>query len=808
MSTSGLPAAALAVLHARHDIDSTLLPDREDTALEDALRAEYEALRSYIADQTDDEHPLHQLAKLILSVSSPSFLNSQQDEEYLAHISQRFETLAGIIKTTSFNPTYSSVRGIAVIAHVFEEGLFGARVDEKCAEQLYKVAVIASTTRASAVPRVSYFAHFSLACMLTRNPDGNHADSRCAKNLFETVIANSAIPCAPFELANLILTHFPPQAADEAINALEQECFRYPSARIMDCLLEKSHNGCFKVTTSEGYARWLCEKSIDLHGFIYPEPVFRLARILAYSPERTADDVIHAVRLLEKLPADHKRCETMTMLGTLLVSTSAGALRDVSRGVQLLESAAKEGNEQAISVLAQVYSNGDAALPRDHKRALQLYEVLLACDGDNGGLKREKFQVAFLISSGIDESIPQDYSRAVRLYEELLADGADGDVLFTYAALLIDERAGLMDYSRSVELFELAIANYQDSRSMEALGLILLRGLGDIKKDKLRGIQLLEEVAESGSREALIEVGIALAGDLHEAPTDLGRGMRIMTEAKDNLHDLASILHLAIIYAYGRGDIEPDIDRAVQLNEEGIAVGIRNVEELHTIGIRREPIVVDSEDPKMWALYQYRLKGGVHLVIMRNLAELYIANIPGLPMNVERCVLLLTRALTDRNSRSTFSWRQFDDFLVEIVKMTHMSEAGEDRFVNAVKMYELIIDVTDQNSHAMYLLARLLLYGADGVEQDSVRAHQLLERAVAKGHKDAMVTLGELLVREKADLEPMQSNRRAIELFAKAASDEDHNAWDVRRTAVVNIAMLALRMAKDTARADGQRAPV
>jgi len=274
-------------------------------------------------------------------------------------------------------------------------------------------------------------------------------------------------------------------------------------------------------------------------------PLTRFSSTSINCPDAKARDELAA-------RAQRDDSEAEYILGSLHLSTCEGK-KDASKGVELLERAAVQGNVQAEVALASAYragksgpadavkaaswnekaaQSGDAhaqndlgvichlgtGIAKDDARAAKLFQAAAAQD-----LPEAQYNIATMYDQGV--GVPQNYDLAVEWYLKA-AGHKDADAEYRLG-LLWEEGLGRKKNSEIAQRWfikaaddgsadaQVRVGKKQPSESMSInsgyfeyiIGMRMLAGEGGLPKDEARALNFLQKSAAAGYPQAMVQLG-------------------------------------------------------------------------------------------------------------------------------------------------------------------------------------------------------------------------------------------------------------------------------------------------------------
>lgn len=209
--------------------------------------------------------------------------------------------------------------------------------------------------------------------------------------------------------------------------------------------------------------------------------------VMAYRQGDTAT----AERALRSLPSN---ADADAWLGAILLDRGAKA-----EGLKLIQRAADAGSAEGQHRLALIFANGDAGVPRNPARAVELFEKAAA-----QGHRRAQLNLGTIYLRG--QGVQRDLIQARAWLEKAAADG--GDVYATYAlgrAMAENAPPASADPTRAADLFRRAA---EKGHMFAALryGMALADGSG-VKQDLAAAQRWLVQAQQNGVPEAALALG-------------------------------------------------------------------------------------------------------------------------------------------------------------------------------------------------------------------------------------------------------------------------------------------------------------
>ena len=201
-------------------------------------------------------------------------------------------------------------------------------------------------------------------------------------------------------------------------------------------------------------------------------------------------DAATAERALRSLPSS---ADADAWLGAILLERGAKA-----EGLKLIQRAADSGSAEGQHRLALAFASGDAGVPRNPARAIELFEKAAA-----QGHRRAQLNLGLIYLRG--QGVPRDLIQARAWLEQA---AADGDVYATYAlgrAMAENAPPASADPTRAADLFRRAA---EKGHMLAALryGMALADGSG-VKQDLIAAQRWLMQAQQNGVPEAALALG-------------------------------------------------------------------------------------------------------------------------------------------------------------------------------------------------------------------------------------------------------------------------------------------------------------
>jgi TPR repeat protein len=179
---------------------------------------------------------------------------------------------------------------------------------------------------------------------------------------------------------------------------------------------------------------------------------------------------------------------------------------------------AEQGTAAALYDLGLRYQNGEGGVPKDLRRAAELYQK--AADQV---FAEAQFALGWLYESG--QGVLKNLGRAAELYQKA-ADQRDARAQFRLGRLYESGQGVLKDLGRAAELYQKA-ADQRDAR----LGRLYESGQG-VLKDLGRAAELYQKAADQRDARAQFRLG-RLYESGQGVPKDLGRAAELYQKAAD-----------------------------------------------------------------------------------------------------------------------------------------------------------------------------------------------------------------------------------------------------------------------------------
>lgn len=472
-----------------------------------------------------------------------------------------------------------------------------------------------------------------------------------------------------------------------------------------------------------------------------------------------------------------------------LYAKGRGVVADGAKAIAVLEPLAADGQPNARIALADIYRNGAPGVARDEPKAREIYQQVADLE-DATGIKR----LADMMARG--QGGMTDADGAVSLLESLAMKGDTGamlqlgDLLSRAEFGIVDAAAAVAAYQqaadtgnasalvriadlyrngapgfardnvRAATFLEDAVA-LGDNGARQRLGRMLLDG--SLPSDPQRGVALLEAAADTGDRGAILTLaGILARGE--GVPADGEKALMLLTPLIESGQTNAMV-NLADLYRYGSPGIAQDVDSAVRLYEQAIALGdLGSAKRLGEMLVRGEAGEADFDrgaslvsvaaeagdvgallqlgdfysrpdygraDPERATEYYRRAAESGNASGFTRLGDLYRRGIGALPADADAATAFYEQAVDKGDNAAR---RNLASLLLEAG-----GNAGRER---ALGLYEDATAAGDSGS-----ALALASYFADGkhVPADYERAKGYYEAAVQLGNRSAPAQWGSLL---------------------------------------------------------------
>ncbi|OHS96508.1 hypothetical protein TRFO_09888 [Tritrichomonas foetus] len=398
----------------------------------------------------------------------------------------------------------------------------------------------------------------------------------------------------------------------------------------------------------------------------------------------------------------------------------------LEESIQLLEERAKEGDVEAMFILAVLFWTG-VDVPRNAEKALLYYNMAV-----DAGDTRSMFNLATLYDFDHGDEVQQDMKRAVELYT-MAAE--QGEVCAqTNLGALYETGIGVeMNVEKAVELYEKAAAQ-GDAEAQLNLGMLYESGRG-VEVNLDRAGELFKQAAAQGDSDAQVKLGIFYEKGLAGFQVDPAKAAQYYRAAAEQGNADAQF-NLATMYESGTG-VERNSQKVIEWYSKAAENG--NNEALFNLGVLYQngyhPANIEGDhglDQDLSKAYKYykRSADSGNATALYNLAVMTM-NGEGVEADGETAAKYFVRAAEQGVTEAQF-----------YVGTLH--EDGQylpKDYSKAAALYALAAE--KGHSGAQYNLAVLYTNG-EGVEQDKERAMHYYALAAAQGDSDAQFNMEQL----------------------------------------------------------------
>ncbi len=233
---------------------------------------------------------------------------------------------------------------------------------------------------------------------------------------------------------------------------------------------------------------------------------------------------------------------------------------DFKQALQELQQMADQGYEKAQWRLGFMYERG-LGVDVDYQQARNWYGKALA-QGSGEALAR----IGFMYERGL--GVAQDYNKAAEYYLQALPAGSGFGIAQLGYLYFIGQGVD-RDYDKAVAYYRMA-ADKNNGLGMARLGQAYAKGIV-VSKDYNQAAELFRRAAERGNG-----LGMAHLGDLYlkgdGVAKDEREALRLYKAAalQTNPHGIA---RLGSMYEEGRGGLDRDVDKAIELYRKGAELG-------------------------------------------------------------------------------------------------------------------------------------------------------------------------------------------------------------------------------------------
>jgi uncharacterized protein len=296
-------------------------------------------------------------------------------------------------------------------------------------------------------------------------------------------------------------------------------------------------------------------------------------RILA--PARTAENAGD----YEEALAEYKRVDGIPFaqyrIGRMY-EKGLGTTRDDAQAAHWYRASSDAGYPPAQIALANLYDQG-RGVPQDFGAALELF--LEAAEFEQSHAYRLKparppavalYRAGEMIERG--RGVPANPATAAGYYQ-IAAKAGNPDAQFALAELYRKGEGVAADSAEAERWYAAAAKGYAHAdggRAQERLGQMYVEGRG-VQKDVMRGLLLLERVAQQGRTSAQFRLAQLYERGAEGLAADSGRAIAYYQMAAE-AGNAAALYELAGLYATGDG-VQRDGRRAVELYEQAAAAG-------------------------------------------------------------------------------------------------------------------------------------------------------------------------------------------------------------------------------------------
>ncbi|KAI0564318.1 hypothetical protein FGB62_27g01 [Gracilaria domingensis] len=239
----------------------------------------------------------------------------------------------------------------------------------------------------------------------------------------------------------------------------------------------------------------------------------------------------------------------MFSLGCILSEGTDGVPRDVKRAVELYEQAITKGqSEDAVNKLALLLVKGDDSVPADEEQAVQLYETSIERVGfgqfndelgpntqiwNEYNTKRSSKSSIFVCSSYLVEPDPK---RAFGLCECVIKERNEKGAINCMAKLVSYAHKEIpIDAKRADMLYQQLVDEENDEAAMVGTGELLWNGLEELSSDQRRAIERcarpIKEAESDGGPRSTSAVMHRLPDE--DVPTDRTWAIKLCNESTD-----------------------------------------------------------------------------------------------------------------------------------------------------------------------------------------------------------------------------------------------------------------------------------
>lgn len=439
-------------------------------------------------------------------------------------------------------------------------------------------------------------------------------------------------------------------------------------------------------------------------------------------------------------------------------SRRGNGLTDRERAIRIYNFAVDESayNEEVMGSYADCLDEGLGGIPKDTKRAVRLWEIMIEKSSSPEAMVR----LANMVPTEKEKG-EVSMERAVHLLERAIEEFSDVDAMCSLAIFLEENREGLArDIDRSIALYNRAIEETSDPESMTNLATLLLDDVPGVEMNPSRAVELLgRAIKESSHTGAMFEMAKLLEKGIEDVlECDATKAVALYEKCIKSKPCAKYMVELANVLVDGKEEVSANVQRAVLLYEQAIDMfeDINAMWELgHLLEEGRDELPVNAE--KATDLYERAIrKASSDPEDMRRLAKLFISDESGGERDTKRAIKLLEDAINKYSNPNA------------MMDLAILLEDGEGDVLprdtrRAVDLYEKSISMKPYPL-CMNRLGLILLDGKGDVEADVERAAKIFKQAIDEFQDaDAMWNLAELL--EGGRDEMPRDIGRAIELY-------------------------------------------
>lgn len=476
---------------------------------------------------------------------------------------------------------------------------------------------------------------------------------------------------------------------------------------------------------------------------------------------------------MHQIACHRNSADAMYALAKVFFTGRRGVQQDVPRAVALLERAVHEKKHPRSMVRLATLLRHGWTMPRDHIRALQLFEKASA-ESNN---VEATFALATMLESG-GEGVQPDKARAEQLYEKCLQQGGPARTMFKLAYGLTHGQFFVKNGARAVKFYEAAIASEEHTRSMFMLGRMLVYGTDGVTRDVPRALELFEQAAnEKNHVKSMASLGMYFSQEDEPGKfKDLPKARLWLVKAARNGSESA-VTKLGELLEYHGDKLLLSHPEAIKLFEASLEKNDSRAAKYYIAWLVSSGNGVPIDLPRAMKLYVAAMNAGYnrHGQAVYNLArivELQPVGPKGVDANFLQASFLYERA--------TVCWGHADSVIRqwELYKRGR-SSIGDSSWDQRLAVLEEAVSLLDKVG-AMYTLAEVLRAGPKGVAVDARRAEKMYECVIAEGTKAgvwrmrAMMALASLLETGGEDV-PVD-RVRALELYEMAAEEGEEEA--------------------------------